>query len=335
MRARRSTTLTLVAIAALALGACGSPGSGGGEADPTSSGTSGLATCDPIAGEKLVVLEDDKGLQNADNIIPAVNKAAADANPAVIELLDTVSAALDTDKLIELNKAVDIDRRTSSEVAEEFVSTEGLTAEDGAVGAGAPLVIGAANFSESATLAEIYAAVLRTAGFMVEVRTIGNRETYLPPLADGTLTAVPEYAATLADFLNAQQNGADAESVASADVDETVAALTPLAEAAGLAVGAASAAQDQNAFAVTSEFATEHDLTTLSDLAASCGGLVLAGPAECPERPFCQLGLEETYGLEFADFQSYDFGLIGQAVRQGEAAIGLVLSSDGSLAADS
>ncbi|WP_456788665.1 glycine betaine ABC transporter substrate-binding protein [Cellulomonas sp. P5_C5] len=335
MRARRSTTLTLVAIATLALGACGSPGSGGGEADPTSSGTSGLATCDPIAGEKLVVLEDDKGLQNADNIIPAVNKAAATANPAVVELLDSVSAALDTDKLIELNKAVDIDRRTSSEVAQEFVDTEDLAAADGAVGAGAPLVIGAANFSESATLAEIYAAVLRTAGFTVEVRTIGNRETYLPPLADGTLTAVPEYAATLADFLNAQQNGADAESVASADVDETVAALTPLADAAGLVVGAPSAAQDQNAFAVTSEFATEHDLTTLSDLAANCGGLVLAGPAECPERPFCQLGLEETYGIEFADFQSYDFGLIGQAVRQGEAAIGLVLSSDGSLAADS
>ena len=335
MRARRSTTLTLVAIATLALGACGSPGSGGGEADPTSSGTSGLATCDPIAGDKLVVLEDDKGLQNADNIIPAVNKTAAAANPAVIELLDSVSAALDTDKLIELNKAVDIDRRTSSDVAEEFVSTEGLAAEDGAVGAGAPLVIGAANFSESATLAEIYAAVLRTAGFTVEVRTIGNRETYLPPLADGTLTAVPEYAATLADFLNAQQNGADAASVASADVDETVAALTPLADAAGLVVGAPSAAQDQNAFAVTSEFATEHDLTTLSDLAAACGGLVLAGPAECPDRPFCQIGLEETYGIEFADFQSYDFGLIGQAVRQGEAAIGLVLSSDGSLAADS
>ncbi|MDQ0374140.1 glycine betaine ABC transporter substrate-binding protein [Cellulomonas humilata] len=335
MRARRSTTLTLVAIATLALGACGSPGSGGGEADPTSSGTSGLATCDPIAGEKLVVLEDDKGLQQADNIIPAVNKAAAEANPAVIELLDTVSAALDTEKLIELNKAVDIDRRTSSDVAEEFVSTEGLAAEDGAVGAGAPLVIGAANFSESATLAEIYAAVLRTGGYTVEVRTIGNRETYLPPLADGTLTAVPEYAATLTNFLNAQQNGADAESVASADVDETVAALTPLAEAAGLTVGAASPAQDQNAFAVTSEFAAEHDLTTLSDLAANCGGLVLAGPAECPERPFCQLGLEDTYGIEFADFQSYDFGLIGQAVRQGEAAIGLVLSSDGSLAADS
>ena len=196
-------------------------------------------------------------------------------------------------------------------------------------------MIGAANFSESATLAEIYAAVLRTGGYTVEVRTIGNRETYLPPLADGTLTAVPEYAATLADFLNAQQNGADAASVASSDVDATVAALTPLADAAGLVVGKPSAAQDQNAFAVTSEFAAKHDLKTLSDLAATCGGLVLAGPAECPERPFCQLGLEDTYGIDFADFKSYDFGLIGQAVRKGEAAIGLVLSSDGSLAADS
>lgn len=334
MRARRSTTLTLIALAALALGACGAPGSGGGEAEPTSSSSSGLATCDPVAGDKLVVLEDDKGLQNADNIIPAVNKAAAAANPSVIELLDKVSAALDTDKLIELNKAVDIDRKTSSEVAKQFVEDEKLAAQD-TPGAGTSLVIGAANFSENATLAEIYAAVLRTAGYTVEVQTIGNRETYLPALTDGTLTAVPEYAATLADFLNAQQNGSDAASVASDDVDATVTALTPLADAAGLVMGKPSAAQDQNAFAVTTEFASKYDVKTLSELAAKCGGLVLAGPAECPERPFCQMGLEDTYGIEFADFKSYDFGLIGQAVRQGEAAIGLVLSSDGSLAADS
>src|SRR3954454_2099899 len=119
MRARRSTTLTLIAFAALALGACGAPGSGGGEADATSSSSSGLTTCDPIAGDKLVVLTDDKGLQNADNIIPAVNKAAAAANPSVIELLDSVSATLTTDKLIQLNKSVDIDRKTSSEVAKD------------------------------------------------------------------------------------------------------------------------------------------------------------------------------------------------------------------------
>jgi len=331
MRAPRSAVLTLVAAATLALGACGSPGSGGGEAEP-SAPASAVAICDPVPGDKLVVLTDDKGLQNADNIIPAVNKAAADANPAILEALDQVSAALDTDKLIQLDKAVDIDRRTSSDVAKEFVETEKLAASDATAGAGTSLTVGAANFSESSTLAEIYAAVLRSAGFDATVQTVGNRETYLPALQDGTLAAVPEYAATLADFLNAKANGADAPSVASGDVDATVAALTPLAEAAGLTVGKPSAAQDQNAFAVTDKFAAEHGVKTLSDLAETCGGLILAGPAECPERPFCQLGLEDTYGLQFADFKSYDFGLIGQAVLKGDATIGLVLSSDGALA---
>lgn len=334
MRTTRPARLAILATAVLVLGACGTPGSGGGEADPTSSGTSGKAVCDPVAGEQLVVLEDDGGLQNADNVIPAVNAGVAQQSPAVIELLDTVSAALDTDKLIDLNKAVDIDRRTSSEVAKEFVADEGLAASDASAGAGQSLVVGAANFSESATLAEIYGEVLRSAGYQVEVRTIGNRDTYLPALVDGTLSTVPEYAATLADFLNARVNGADAASVSSDDVDETVAALTPLAEQSGLAVGKPSAAQDQNAFAVTQAFADEHDVTTLTELAEACGGLVLAGPPECPERPFCQPGLEETYGMEIGEFKSYDFGLIGAAVRQGDAAIGLVLSSDGSLATD-
>ena len=208
MRTTRPARLAILATAVLVLGACGTPGSGGGEADPTSSGTSGKPVCDPVAGEQLVVLEDDGGLQNADNIIPAVNAGVAQQSPAVIELLDTVSAALDTDKLIDLNKAVDIDRRTSSEVAKEFVADEGLAASDASAGAGQSLVVGAANFSESATLAEIYGEVLRSAGYQVEVRTIGNRDTYLPALVDGTLSTVPEYAATLADFLNARVNGA-------------------------------------------------------------------------------------------------------------------------------
>ncbi|UZN04700.1 glycine betaine ABC transporter substrate-binding protein [Cellulomonas sp. S1-8] len=328
----RTRLLGVLAAATLALTACGTPGSGGGQAESEPTGSSGMPACEPVAGESLVVLEDDQGLQNADNIIPAVNAQVAADHPVVIELLDTVSAALDTDLLITLNKAVDVDRRTSSEVAAQFVTDEGLAATDATVGAGTSLTVGAANFSESITLAEIYAQVLRSAGFDAQAQTIGARETYLPALQSGELAAVPEYAATLATFLNSQANGADAEPVVSSDVDETVAALTPLAEASGLVVGAASAAQDQNAFAVTAEFAQEHELTTLSDLAAACGGVILAGPPECPERPFCQIGLEETYGLTISEFKSYDFALIGEAVRYGDAALGLVTSSDGSLA---
>lgn len=331
---RRLTIGALATGLVLALAGCGDPGSGGGQQDPSASGTSGLPVCDPVAGETLVVLEDDKGLQNADNIIPAVHAQVAAEHPDVLLLLDEVSDALDTDRLIELNKAVDVDRRTSSEVAAEFVEDEGLASDGTVHGAGTSLTVGAANFSESITLAEIYAQVLRSAGFDAQAQTIGSRETYLPALQSGEIAVVPEYAATLATFLNGQVNGADAEPVASSDVDETVAALTPLAEDNGLVLGKASEAQDQNAFAVTAEFAAENDVETLSDLAETCGGLVLAGPPECPERPFCQIGLEETYGLEIGEFKSYDFALIGEAVRQGDATIGLVTSSDGSLATD-
>ncbi|WP_026075506.1 glycine betaine ABC transporter substrate-binding protein [Cellulomonas massiliensis] len=332
MRATRTIALSALAAATLLLGACGTPGSGGGQAAPTSSGSAGLEECAPIADQTLVVLEDDKQLQNADNVIPAVNSDVAAEHPDVVELLDTVSAALDTDKLIALNKAVDIDRQTSSDAAKTFVADEGLAAPEKKDGAG-KLVVGAANFSESSTLAEVYAEVLRTAGYDASVQTVGNRETYAPQLAKGTLAVFPEYAATFAEYLNAQKNGADATPIASPDVDATVTAMTPLAEEYGVTLGTPSAAQDQNAFAVTKKFADEHQLTTLSDLAETCSGVVMAGPPECPERPFCQLGLKETYGIQFGEFKSFDFGLIGQALRQGDAAIGVVSSSDGSLAA--
>ena len=69
--------------------------------------------------------------------------------------------------------------------------------------------------------------MLRSAGFDATTQTVGNRETYLPALTGGTLAAVPEYAATLADFLNAQANGTDAKSVASPDVDATVGRCSP------------------------------------------------------------------------------------------------------------
>ena len=64
--------------------------------------------------------------------------------------------------------------------------------------------------------------------------------------------------------------------------------------------GKPSAAADQNAFAVTKAFADKYGVKTLSDFAAKCSGAatVLGGPAECPQRPFCQPGLEKTYGIQ-------------------------------------
>ena len=87
---------------------------------------------------------------------------------------------------------------------------------------------------------------------------------------------------------------------------------------------------------MTTAFADEYGVTTLSDLAEKCGsGLVLGGPPECPERPFCQPGLEDTYGLAFDSFTSLDAGgpLSKNALKQGKVAIALVFSSDAALAA--
>ncbi|HEU5110368.1 MAG TPA: glycine betaine ABC transporter substrate-binding protein, partial [Micromonosporaceae bacterium] len=226
------------------LAACGEAGSSGTEA-PATAASGG---CAPVAGEELVVLEDDKKLQTVDNIIPAANAKAVKAD--AIAALDKVSAALDTPKLIELNKAVDVDRKTPKVAAEEFASTAGLTTGI-AKGAGGKLTVGAGNFSESQTLGELYKIALTAAGYQVTVQQIGNRELYEPALERGEIHVVPEYVGTLTEFLNKKQNGASATPIASSDLDKTVTGLKDLGTKAGLTFGTPSPAADQNAFAVT------------------------------------------------------------------------------------
>jgi osmoprotectant transport system substrate-binding protein len=336
MRTRRrfQTILPIAAIAAvLSTAACGESGSSGTGGGADNSGSASGQACAPVAGDQLVVLEDDKGLQNADNIVPAVNAAAAAANPALLQALNSVSAKLTEDDLIGMNKAVDIDRKSATDVAAAYVSDNKLG--EGASGGSGPVIVGAADFSESQILANVYADTLKAAGFDATVQTVGNRELYLPALERGEIQAFPEYLATVTDII-AKSIDPNAQPVATSDADETLAAVQPLAEKVGLVFGDPAEATDQNAFAVTKEFADSLDVSTLSELADACsdGSLTLGGPGECPTRPQCQLGLEETYGLKFASFDEYDAGgpLTKAAIQQGDVSIGLVFSSDGALA---
>jgi osmoprotectant transport system substrate-binding protein len=290
--------------AAIVLTGCGESGSSGTEAPASSAAGAG---CAPVAGDKLVVLTDDKALQNTDNVVPAINSKSS--SPELLAALDKVSAALDTTKLIALNKAVDLDRKSSKNAAEEFATTASLTAGI-TKGAGGDITVGAANFSENATLGELYRIALTAAGYTVKVQQIGNRELYEPALEKGDIDVVPEYAATLADFLNGKINGASAPAASFPEIDKTMASLKTLGDKAGLVFGAPSAAQDQNAFAVTQAFSTQYKVTTLSELAANCSGAatVLGGPPECPQRPKCQAGLVSTYSFQAGKFSSLDAG---------------------------
>ena len=209
----------------------------------------------------------------------------------------------------------------------------GSSGGSGAGHSGGSLTIGAAGFTESTVMAELYAQVLEEAGYETSITTVQNRELYEPDLERGSIDIVPEYAATLAEFLNAKVNGADAEPVASPDITDTLAALRELAEPRGLSVLDAGEAVDQNAFAVHEDFAAEHELHTLSDLGEAGVPVRLAAGDECPERPFCEPGLEETYGIEVTEIDPKGVGTVQakRAVQRGEDEMVLVTTTDATL----
>ncbi len=74
----------------------------------------------------LVLLKDDKGIQPAQNLIPAVNSEFLQQNPDVEALLNKLSETLTTDDLAALNAKVDVDRQQAADVAKEYLSGKGL-----------------------------------------------------------------------------------------------------------------------------------------------------------------------------------------------------------------
>jgi osmoprotectant transport system substrate-binding protein len=214
-------------------------------------------------------------------------------------------------------------------------SLEKSNAPAGGSGKGS-LVVGAAAFTESKVLAELYAQVLNDAGYSATVTTVKNRELYEPSLEKGEIDVVPEYAATIAEFLNAKVNGPKApeeKPVASGDAAATVEALKKLAEPRGLKVLAVGEAVDQNAFAVSKEFAEKNKLKTLSDLGAAKLKVKIAAGDECAVRPFCAPGLKKTYGIDVAGVDPKGVGTpqAKQAVKDGVDQLVLTTTTDATI----
>lgn len=200
------------------------------------------------------------------------------------------------------------------------------------------LLIGATNFTESRILANIYSVALDNAGLDSTVKELSGREIVEPALEKNQLQITPDYLATFTQFLNDGTNGPNAAPVASADVEQTYKAAQALAAPRGLTVLTPSRAQDQNAFAVLPAYAQQNNLQTLSQMGtfSQTNPVVLGGGPDCPTRPFCEPGLEDTYGIKFANFISLDTGgpLTVQALQQDVIQLGLVLSSSGLVAAN-
>ena len=196
-------------------------------------------------------------------------------------------------------------------------------------GGGGTITVGSTDFSEQLIVAEMYRGALEAAGFEAEASyNLGAREIVEPALEEGEIDVYPEYVGTALEFLN----GGAGE--ATADTAETTEKLREVFGEKDIEVLEPAEAQDKNAIVVTPELAEEHSLTTISDLEAVAPELVFGGPPECPERPLCLPGLEDTYNLQFENFRALDAGgpLTVAALEDGEIDVALMFSTQGIIA---
>ena len=233
-------------------------------------------------------------------------------------------------------------KRTSSAIALVAASILGLTACGGGSdplasdtasasasatgGSGAPIVVGGANFSESTLLAEIYAGALKAKGIDATTKlNIGSREIYLRALEDNSVQVFPEYTGALAFNYDKEYTGTDPEEVY-AHVKEVLPDTLNVLDK--------SAAEDNDSMVVTKETAAEHNLKTVDDLAAVAGDFTLTAPPEFKERPQGIPGLEKTYGITFKSFRPLTGQGIVQALKNGQADVANIYSTDPAIAAN-
>ncbi len=224
-----------------------------------------LFTSDPaIVVNNFVLLEDDKQLQLADNLIPVVRQEIVDANPGVETVLNTVMERLTQEELTNLNKAVTVDLKPSPDVARDWIAAQNFDAMS--AGIEGDITVGSTNFYEQEILGEIFAQMLEANGATVERKfQLGNREIVFPALEAGEIDVLAEYAATALEYAN----GGAGE--ATTDPAETSEALRARLQERGLVALQYAEATDQNGFVVTQETAQQYGLAALSDLAKPVG----------------------------------------------------------------
>ena len=195
-------------------------------------------------------------------------------------------------------------------------------------GAKPAITIGSTNFSEQLVLGELYSQILEANGYPVTRKfNLGAREIVFPAVVSGQIDMEADYLATLLVFVDKTATG-------STDPKKTFATLQAALASKSATVLDYAPAVDQNGFVVTKATADKYKLAKLSDVTPVGSQLVLGGPAECPNREFCALGLKTKYGITFKDFKALDTGgpITVQALVGGQVDVGLMFTSDATIA---
>jgi subtilisin family serine protease len=197
----------------------------------------------------ILALRDDRHMISSDHIVPVVRTSLLKRyGPALRRRLDAASRVLTTLQLRGLNQQVN-DGRLPEAVGGEFMDANALGGEPAHRRSGPRIVIGFQSFAENETLAHMYAAALRGAGFRATVRDLhGLRPKAVSEMRAGRIGMWPGYSGSLLGYL-----GGTSLKRGLARIGAQSLALSP--------------AQDRNGFAMKKDVAGALGISRLSDLA--------------------------------------------------------------------
>jgi glycine betaine/choline ABC-type transport system substrate-binding protein/ABC-type proline/glycine betaine transport system permease subunit len=193
------------------------------------------------------------------------------------------------------------------------------------------ITIGSKNFTEQFILGEIYAQALQAAGYKVKKQlNLGSEQIALKALKAGRVDAYPEYTGTiLTSFCKVKDKDV------SHDPARAYTQAKDCLAKDGITAEKPTPFTDSNGFAVTQATAKKlGNITTLLELKDKDSTLTVSGPPECQQRTDCLLGLENVYGLKFKKFLSIDLAKRHEVIKNGQADVGEVFTTDGQIKAD-
>jgi len=176
--------------------------------------------------------------------------------------------------------------------------------------AGPALKIRGQDFSESATIAQVYGQYLKGKGYSVDILTpAGFRTEAIAALKSGDVNLIVDYIGGAATALAPDTR-------ATAEPDQVITVIKPAFAAMGATVLDYSPAIDGDAVVARgdSPAAKISDVKNLD--------YVLGASAQCEERPQCFIGFTDpnVYGITFKDYKKIDFGpQLGEALAAKEA----------------
>lgn len=162
--------------------------------------------------------------------------------------------------------------------------------DDEAAPADQTIVVGSSHYYSAEIIAEIYSQVIEAKGYTVDRQfLVGAREVLIPEVEAGTIDLIPDYSGNLLQFIDPDNPAHTRSEIATALSEALPDSIEYLGE---------SDASDQDSFNVTREFADQHSLTSIGDLATLNRTVTVAANAEFEERPYGPAGLKETYGVD-------------------------------------